>query len=115
MVESFFFVVDDLLAQAFDVDFALSVVLDGDGGATVGVTGLVGEEIEHLFVVDFEIRHFYSEVFVAVGADFLEYLSYRSWNDTSILEVWCSTVHGKGLSCSSLPVAHDSSVESVSY
>ena len=115
MVESFFFVVDNLLAQAFDVDFTLSIILDRDGGTTVGVSRLVGEKIKHLLVVDFKIGNFDSEVFIAVGANFLENLSYRSWNDTSILEVWSSSVHGKGLSCSSLTVAHDSSVEAVCY
>jgi len=115
VVQCFFFVVDDDLRKTFDVDFALGVVEDGDGGAAGWVSFLIGEEIEHLFVVDLKVADLDGEIFVGVGADLLENLGDRSWDDTSIFEVWGRSVHGKGLSCAGLPIAHDSSVESVCY
>ena len=45
----------------------------------------------------------------------LENLSYRSWDNSSILIVLGTTAHSKGLASSSLAIDHNSTVEALYY
>ena len=48
-------------------------------------------------------------------ANFLEYLADRSGNDTSVLVIWCRTIHRKCLAGTSLPIAEDGAVVAIGH
>jgi len=114
VVESLLFVGHGVNCQALDMHFSLRIVLDRDTRAML-LSWLLTEEIEERLVVDLEVTDRYCDFLVIVRANLLENLRYSSWNDTSVLEIGRRSIHGEGLSCSSLTIAHDGSVIAAGY
>ena len=66
-----------------------------------------------MFVVDLKIADLDGEVVVRMPSNLLVHLIDCSWDDASVLVVRRRPVHGEGLACSCLPVAHHGAVVAV--
>ena len=111
-VESLLLVGDGRGGQTLHVDLALGVVLDRDAAT---ISWVFREQIVKLLVIDLQVTYGDDDLLLGVRADLLEHLVDSSWDDSSVLEVWSSAIHGESFSCTSLTVAHNGPVKAVDH
>lgn len=90
------------------MNFTFSVILNWD--SSLGFSRSIRKQIKELFVVNLKIADRNSDLLLWVRANLWETLMDSPWNDSSVLKVRGSSIHGKSFTCSSLPVAHNSPI-----
>ena len=113
VIQCFFFIVYDMTWKTFNMNFTLSIILNWNVRTSRWVSWSIWKQVKHLFIINLKVTHFNCEIFIRVLSNFLKHLSNRPWNNTSILKVWSSSIHGKSLSCSCLSVAHNGTIVSI--
>jgi hypothetical protein len=97
------------------VDFTLSIILYCDLTATLFMCRCLSNQVKHKLVIDLNIWHSHCNLLIESATNLLEDLSDSSRDQTSILIILSRPRHGKGLSSTSLSIAHHSTVISFNH
>lgn len=97
-------------SKTSNMDFSLWIILNWYSRATWWVSWLWGEEIINLFIIDFKVTDVDYKFMLIMRSNFLKYLIDSSWNHTTVFKIRSRSIHCESLTCSSLTIAHNSSI-----
>ena len=93
------------------MNFTFSVILNWD--SSLGFSRSIRKQIKELLVVNLKIADRNTDLLLWVRPNLWEALMDSSRNDSSVLEVWGSSIHGESLTSSSLAIAHNSPIVAI--
>ena len=91
--------------------FTFSVILNWD--SSLRFSWSIWKQIEELLVINLKIADRNSDLILGVGSNLGETLMNSSGNNSSVLEIWGSSIHCESFSCSGLSIAHNGSIVSI--
>ena len=93
------------------MNFTFSVILNWD--SSLRFSRSIWKQIKELLVVNLKIADRNTDLLLWVRPNLWETLMDSPRNDSSVLEVWSSSIHGESLTSSSLAIAHNRPIVSI--
>ena len=91
------------------------IVLDCDARPSLWISRLIREQVVNLLVINFQVTDRNCNLLFKLVSNLSKDLSDASWYESTIFIIWRRAIHGEGLACSSLTIAHNCAVEALDH